>query len=205
MSLGDNQQNPILSHTSSDDDMFEDDDILDDNEFSESFDKLNNLFEDYSAPDLLDYELPLNLNEFTDNQFTWILLWIMNFRIKFNLSDTAIKALLKFMKLVLIKISGNKYESFYGSLYTAKKFLGLSDQFVSFVACQKCHKLYKRNDLLHFQQNNRLSIMKCVYIEFPNSTIQRKYCNTLLSTQSKLLNGRVINQPELIFPYATIW
>jgi len=93
----------------------------------------------------------------------------MNFRIKFNLSDSAIEALLKFMKLVLIKIGGDEFESFCGSLYIAKKFLGLSDQFVSFVACQKCHKLYKQDEVIHFQQNNQPSIMKCVHVEFPNS------------------------------------
>ena len=102
MSSDDNQQNLILSHTSSDYDIFEDN-----SKFSESFNKLNNLFEDYLALDLLNYELLLNSNEFTDNQFTWILLWIMNFRIKFNLLDIATEALLKFMKLVLIKISSN--------------------------------------------------------------------------------------------------
>ena len=92
----------------------------------------------------------------------------MNFRIKFNLSDIATEVLLKFMKLVLTKIGGNEFEYFCGSLYTAKTFLGLSDQFISLVACQKCHKLYKQDDILCFQQNNRPSIMKCVHVEFPN-------------------------------------
>jgi len=128
----------------------------------------------------------------------------MNFRIKFNLSNTATEALLKFIKLVLTKIDDDEFEEFCGSLYIAKNFLGLSDQFVSFVACQKCHKLYKQDDILNFQQNNQLSIMKCVHVEFPNSATRRKYCNTPLSTQSKLSNGSIINRPELIFPYATI-
>ena len=145
ISLG---QNPILNHSSSDDEVFENN-----SEFNESFDKLNNLFEDYSAPDLSNFEL-LNLNEFTDSRYTWILLWIMNFRIKFNLPDTATEALLKFIKLVLIKVGGDEFESFCGSLYIAKNLLGLSDQFVSFVACQKCHKLYKQDEILQFQQNN---------------------------------------------------
>src|SRR5581483_8703980 len=111
----------------------------------------------------------------------------MNFRIKFNLSDNIIEALLKFVKLVLIKISSNQFESFYRSLYTIKNFLGLLDQFISFVACQKCHKLYKQDEVINFQQNNQPSIMKCVHVEFPNSTTRRKYCNTSLSTQSKSL------------------
>src|SRR5581483_10800458 len=127
-------------------------DITKDN--SITFDKLNDLFEDYLASGFLDSESP-EPNKFidTDDRFTWILLWIMNFRIKFNLSNNAIEAFLKFMKLVLIKISGDKFESFCGSLYTTKNFLGLLDQFVSFVACQKCHKLYKQDKVINFQQN----------------------------------------------------
>jgi hypothetical protein len=156
MSLGNGQD--IFDDDTFNADIFDDDtfnadifndDISEDN--NETFDKLNNLFEDYSAPDFSDSG-PSKLDESidTDCRFIWILLWIMNFRIKFNLSDTAIEALLKFMKLVLIKIGGNEFESFSGSLHIAKKFLGLSDQFVSFVVCQKCHKLYKREEVIHF-------------------------------------------------------
>ena len=60
LSLGDYQQNPIRD-ISSKDDIFENDD-----EFGESFDKLNDLFEDYLAPDLSDFEPSLNSNKFTD-------------------------------------------------------------------------------------------------------------------------------------------
>jgi len=110
----------------------------------------------------------------------WILLWIMNFKMKFNLSDVATEALIKFMKLVLIKIGSTEFEAFYGSLYIAKNLLELSDQFVNFVACQKCHKLYKKKDVINFRRNNQPSIMNCTHIEFPNSAAQRS-CNTALS------------------------
>jgi len=174
----------------------------DDNEDAESNEsfEFDDIYEDYSAPA---FELSSHYDIFKDSRFMWILLWIMNFRMKFNLSDTATEALIKFMKLVLIKIGGTEFEDFCGSLYTTKKLLGLSDQFVNFVACQKCHKLYKKEDVVDFQQNNRPSIMNCTHIEFPNSTTRRS-CNTALSIQSKLLNGSIVNRPELIFPYASI-
>ena len=70
---------------------------------------------------------------------------------KFNLSNIATEALIKFMKLVLIKIGSTEFEDFCGSLYTIKKLLELSDQFVNFVACQKCYKLYKKEDVIDFQ------------------------------------------------------
>ena len=124
---------------------------------------------------------------------------------KFNLPDIVTDALIKFMRLVLTEIGNNECETFCNSLYAAKKFLGLNDTFVSFVACKKCHKLYKKDEVTNFQQNNQTSVMKCTHVEFPNSAIRRKnICNTDLSKQLKLLNGNIINRPELIFPYVTI-
>src|SRR5271170_4987251 len=179
---------PIYSNS---DDENEPDDNKD-AESNESF-EFDDIYEDYSTPA---FELPSYYNIFKDSQFMWILLWIMNFRMKFNLSNTATEALIKFMKLVLIKINGTKFEDFCESLYTIKKLLELSDQFVNFVACQKCHKLYKKEDVVDFQQNNWPSIMNCTHIEFPNSTTRRSY-NTILSIQSKLLNGSIVNWLEL--------
>jgi hypothetical protein len=157
-------------------------------------------FEDYSTPN---FELPNfnNDNIPKDDRFMWILLWIMNFRIKFNLPDIATDALIKFVKLVLTEIGGAECEPFCNSLYSAKKQLGLFNTFVSFVACKKCHK----DEVINFRQENQISIMKCTHIEFPNSVTRRKnICNTNLSKQSKLLNGSIVNRPELIFPYTTI-
>ena len=48
---------------------------------------ISETFEDYSPPN---YSPPRNEEEPTiDSQFSWILLWIMNFRIRFNISETA--------------------------------------------------------------------------------------------------------------------
>ena len=94
-----------------------------DAESNESF-EFDDIYEDYSAPA---FELPSHHDIFKDSRFMWILLWIMNFRMKFNLSDTATEALIKFIKLVLIKISNTEFEDFCGSLYTTKKLLELLD------------------------------------------------------------------------------
>src|SRR5271170_3860706 len=106
----------------------------DDNEDAESNEsfEFDDIYEDYSAPA---FELSSHYDIFKDSRFMWILLWIMNFRMKFNLSDIATEVLIKFMKLVLIKISDNKFETFCESLYTIKNFLELSNQFVNFVIC----------------------------------------------------------------------
>ena len=136
ITLSNNQQNSISNNTSIENE--ESESKVDNNEFNNSSD---DMFENYSAPD---YEVPLHSNEFADSRFIWILIWIINFRIRFNLPDTVTEALIKFMKLVLIKISNNKFELFCGSLYMAKKLLGLLNQFVNFVVYQKYYKLYKK-------------------------------------------------------------
>ena len=62
-----------------------------DNE-SESDDLLiSETFEDYSAPkyEPQDEEEEVKIND----QFAWILLWIMNFRIRFNIPETATESL----------------------------------------------------------------------------------------------------------------
>src|ERR1043165_9100401 len=88
---------------------------------------ISETFEDYSPPNYLP---PRNEEEPTiDNQFSWILLWIMNFRIRFNILETATESLVKFMKLVLTEIGGNKFNNFPSTLYLAKKSLGFNDRF----------------------------------------------------------------------------
>ncbi|CAI2194220.1 2846_t:CDS:1, partial [Funneliformis geosporum] len=68
-------------------------------------------FKDYS---LLKYELYQDKEEKVtiDDIFAKILLWIINFRIRFNIPETAMESLIKFMKLVLTEIGGDKFNRF---------------------------------------------------------------------------------------------
>ena len=93
----------------------------------------------------------------------------MSFRIRFNIPEMATESLIKFMKLVLKEISGDKFKNFPDSIYLAKKAFGLKDQFQSFVLCTKCHKLYSKQEVENFCQNETLTIMKCNHVEFPNT------------------------------------
>ena len=130
------------------------------------------------------------------------LLWIMNFRIRFNIPETVTESLIKFMKLVLTEIGGDRFNRFPSTLYLAKKSLGLKDRFHSFVSCTKCHKLYNSDEVVNFRQNNTLSIMKCNHIEFLNSSIRRlRPYNTPLSRKTDNSN---FFQPKLIHPFASI-
>ena len=156
------------------------------------------IFENYCPPPYEDMDTE-ELS--TDDNYLWILLWIMSFHTRFNIPETATESLLKFMKLVLNEIGSNSFKNFPDSFYLAKKALRLKDRFQSFVPCPKCHKLYNKQEVKNFRHNETLSIMKCSHIEFPNSSRQRlRSCNTPLSRQLDISTV----QPELIFPFAGI-
>ncbi|RHZ67796.1 hypothetical protein Glove_299g114 [Diversispora epigaea] len=74
----------------------------------ESADEFSNIFEDYL---LLNYDSdePINPKLTNNNSYLWILLWIISFQIKFNLPETATESLIKFIKLLLSKISNSKF------------------------------------------------------------------------------------------------
>ena len=139
-------------------------DVRNDAEFS-------NNFEDYSHPV---FDLPTTSELPKQDRTVWILIWIMKFRSNFKLPDTATEALIKFIRILLEECGGSEYESFPKSLYLARQTLGLVDQFTCFAACQKCHKLYKKDDVANIQNQ---TIIKYSYVEFPNSATKRfKQC-----------------------------
>ena len=178
-----------------------DNDDNNDNEYTE----YTEIFEDYSPPDYEPVQDQIGPDPNANRQFLWILLWIMSFRKRFNIPETATEALIQFIKLLLIEIGGSNFEEFPGSLYLARNALGLKEQYHDFVACPKCHKLYNKKDVEEFKQNGNLAVMKCSHVEFPNSTSRSsRRCQTPLSTQSELLQGRISIRSEKIFPFASI-
>ncbi|PKY31950.1 hypothetical protein RhiirB3_475373 [Rhizophagus irregularis] len=131
------------------------------------------IFENYAPPVYEQFQDRISPDTNANRQFLWILLWIMSFRKRFNIPETATEALIQFIKLLLIEIGGSNFEEFPGSLYLARNVLGLKDQHHNFAACLKCHKLYNKKEVEEFQQNGNLTVMKCSHVEFPNSTSRR--------------------------------
>ncbi|RHZ80856.1 hypothetical protein Glove_131g20 [Diversispora epigaea] len=84
---------------SSEDEMEEMEEISIESE-EELADEFSNIFEDYSSPNY-DPDEPIDSKSTNNNSYLWILLWIMSFRIKFNLPETATESLIKFIKLLL--------------------------------------------------------------------------------------------------------
>ena len=177
---------------------YSNDDADDDRNNDGNDDEFFDVFEDYSHPA---FDLPEISKLPKEDRFTWILIWIMKFRSNYNLPNTATEALIKFVKILLKDCENIDHESFPNTLYKAKKSLGLVDQFTSFAACQKCHKLYSKDDVTNIQ---RQTVMKCSHIEFPNSSTKRfKECETPLAKQISL-NNRIAFRPELVYPMASI-
>ncbi|GET57122.1 hypothetical protein GLOIN_2v1775288 [Rhizophagus irregularis DAOM 181602=DAOM 197198] len=123
----------------------------------------------------------------------------------FNIAETATETLIKFMKLALCEFSSDDFNDFPDSLYLTRKKLGLNDQFHSFVPCPKCHKLYKKEEVVDFKQEDNPAIMKCQHIEFSNSSVRRsRLCNTALSEKISASTNRTIIRPNLMYPFAEI-
>jgi len=109
------------------------------------------------------------------------------------------------MKLVLIEIGGDDFKTFPDSIYLTKKVLGLEDNFQSFVPCPKCHKLYQKQEVTNFQQEDVPTIMKCQHVEFPNSALRKsRLCNTPLSRKIGVSANRTIIRPNLTYPFSGI-
>ena len=159
--------------------------------------------EDYSSPDYEPFPDPPDIGSTIDGRFLWILLWIMSYRTRFNITETATEALIKFMKLVLTEIGGDDFKDFPNSIYLTKRVLGLEDNFQSFVPCPKCHKLYQKQEVVNFRQRDTLAVMKCHHVEFPNSN-RPVYCDTSLSQKIDLSTNRITIRPNLTYPFSGI-
>jgi hypothetical protein len=125
----------------------------------------------------------------------------MKFRSSYNIPNTAIDDLIKFIKIVLKECKSIDHESFPTSLYMLRKSLGLIDRFTQFAACQKCYKLYNKEAVM---SENSSIITKCSHVEFPNSTTKRsKQCQTPLGKKISL-NNSISIVPELVYPVSSI-
>ncbi|RHZ81537.1 hypothetical protein Glove_119g6 [Diversispora epigaea] len=176
-----------ILNISSEDEMEEMEEISIESE-EESANEFSNIFEDYSSSNY-DPDEPIDPKSTNNNSYLWILLWIMSFRIKFNLPKTATESLIKFIKLLLLEIGNSKFDTFSNSIYITKKELGLIDDFYSFPTCLKCHKLYNKQEVEYYKENDINSVMKYRHVEFPNSATRRNHqCQTILSEQVPTMN-----------------
>ncbi|CAG8617695.1 8373_t:CDS:1 [Funneliformis mosseae] len=159
-----------------------------------------NIFENYSHP-IFNFDTSSTSELPKDELIKGILIWIMKFRLSYNLSNTAIDDLIKYIKIVLKDCKSINHKSFSNSLYILRKSLGLIDQFTQFAAYQKYHKLYKKYKVIS-EDNN--TIRKCSHVKFPNSTTKEsKQCQIPLGKKI-LLNNSISIVSELVYSVLSI-
>ncbi|PKK58522.1 hypothetical protein RhiirC2_775896, partial [Rhizophagus irregularis] len=151
----------------------------------------------FSASDFDDTAVTSNTRvNFSD---TWILLWIFKYQSRFQLSDSAIDALIKFFKLVLSDVDKNRFDNFPSSAYMAKKLMGFVKKSKVYVICPECNKLFNPTEVISTSSAD--SSTKCNHVEFPNHPMrsQRKSCNTDLLKKVPISKG-YIWRPIMIYP-----
>ena len=175
----------------------------DDDTGSTNNEEFPEIFEDYSCPEFDPFQI--TTETIGNNKFLWILIWIMSFRTRYNLPETATESLLKFIKLLLKEIGSTDFDRFPDTLYLMRKELDIKDRFHSFAACSKCHKLYKQQVVENFREDGVSAVMKCQHVEYPNSTKHRENrCQTALTQKTKMLNGQISYKPILTYPFISI-
>ncbi|RHZ79783.1 hypothetical protein Glove_140g42 [Diversispora epigaea] len=86
-----------------------------------------------------------------------------------------------------------------------KKVLGLKDNFYSFPTWLKCHKLYNKQKVKDYKENDTNSVIKCWHVEFSNSaTRQNRQCQTILFEQVPTID-RFKLKFKLVYSFARIW
>ncbi|RHZ67798.1 hypothetical protein Glove_299g116 [Diversispora epigaea] len=97
-----------------------------------------------------------------------------------------------------------KFDTFPNSIYMIKKELGLRNDFYSFSTCSKCHKLYNKQEVKNYKENNTNSIIKYRHAEFPNlATRQNCQCQIILSEQVSTMD-RFKLKFKLVYPFTRI-
>ncbi|GES86822.1 hypothetical protein GLOIN_2v1776801 [Rhizophagus clarus] len=197
----------VRNENDQDGDSEDDDDKNGDTEDSDS-----NYSDDYEDDD--DEEVNFASTDFDDGEpilpninindnYTWTILWILQYQQRFKLSNVAIDSLFKFLRFFLLTIDENKFSSFPSSLYMAKKVLGISITIIKYAACDRCHKLYDIKELL-----DNTEIPTCSFVNYPNHRIERfrQQCNNPLLTKidSNNSSNNPIFCPIMTFPLINI-
>ena len=128
----------------------------------------------------------------------WIVAFLSFMQGMYRLSDTVIGIWIKFLS-VLFNVLGSFSslccdiaKAFPTSLYKLRKINGcLNLNFVRYVVCQKCHKIY------HLKDINTGSNKRCPFIAYPDHPQRRmrQPCHTLLLKTVELASGKIISYP----------
>jgi hypothetical protein len=159
----------------------------------------------FDAPEIeIEQNYPVWSEELNEN-FSWIVIWILKYQERYKLSNTATDSLLKFFRYVLMGINKNLFSNFPTSLYMALKKFGICTHLIKYAACKKYCKLYQVADVSSSSTTLEPKFAKCVFQDFPNHPMsnKRNFCGNTLYKQVHTKNG-IIKKPDLIFPTVSL-
>ena len=165
-----------------------------DNEISE--DDFNSIVNELYQDNL---DLSINVEQSNKPEFvTWICMFISLWQYVFNITDTAIEILIKFLKVIFNMLSINIHSlrdipiMFPSSLYMFHNYLGYErDCYTKYVVCTKCYQLYGLEDAQMMIRGKRYS-RKCSNILFPDHPNKRyrKECGQTFMQEVKASSGK---------------
>lgn len=131
--------------------------------------------------------------------------WQMTFSASDNSVDRLLNIIRYFLTMLQFVFGFDGFcqiiDLFPGTLFKARRFLRLDkDEFVKFVACPSCHKLFTFNDAVITTNGKRHSKM-CDYVRFPNHPQRRMRtaCGTSLMKTVVSADG----EKKSFYPYKT--
>ena len=137
--------------------------------------------------------------------------WQMTFSVSDNCVDSLLHIISYFLTMIQYTVGFQTLcgvaESFPKTFFKAKKFVGLdSDDFVKFVVCPKCHKLFTYDQAFEHKDGKKQSNF-CDYVRFPNHTQERmrEACGAPLMKTVVSGNGKKQSlYPYKIFSYQSL-
>jgi hypothetical protein len=115
-----------------------------------------NNIEDFFAPSEIDNKEVFITKSLNDSIETEVILWVFKFQQRFQLPDIALEALIKFLRIILIRLNKLRFENFSALLYIAKKLLNIIQPKMQLAVCTSCHKLIMPKKLLHIKKKEKL-------------------------------------------------
>jgi hypothetical protein len=143
-----------------------------------------------------------------------ISIFISMFHLAFRLPEKAIVTLLAFLRILfsylaslcqpLSSLLSDLATSLPRSVYGIRKYLKHSDEYIVYVVCPRCAKLYHLRDCIINVRGNQES-KRCDHIEYPHHRYSNKRvaCNTSLTKQVKI-GGKFKLVPRKTFIYRSV-
>ena len=148
------------------------------------------------------------------NYLKLLLMFLTMWQFAFKVSNSAITALLRFMRYFILLI-GRAFSSdaindighsIPLTLSTVHKLISLEkDHFTNFVVCPKCDSVYEIQDCVYFDSSGQQKPKDCSHVDFPNhpQASMRNPCGGKLLKQVRRKHGNCL-VPIKVYPFMSL-